>query len=457
MKKILIIDDEKDIRFLLSSILADEDYLTIEAGNIAEAEKKIDGENFDLALIDISLGDKKKDGISLLKKIKKMNSDLPVIMISGHATIQIAVDSIKEGAFEFLEKPFNTSRLLNFVKRALENFELKKENKKLNNLFFDTYELIGKSNSIKEIKNTINKISQSDCRVLISGPSGSGKELVARTIHKNSKRKDNPFIVCNGALLDPQHFDIELFGIENKDGSIVEGFFEKADKGTLLIDNVSEIPLDTQVKILRVLTDQKFRRVNGTKNILTNVRVFATTSKDLRNEIINGNFREDLFQRVSVMQINLPSLKNRIDDLPDLFEYFNKKISQNLGKKVIPYKSNLTKLYGHDWDGNIRELRNLVERLIILSDGKQKNIAKIIDESIQVKKNNEISSIVNLSGETFVGTSPTKPWAAVCVRKNLKTRIRCVLYKRTVFHPYCSSVSTFDRIVFQLTDDQFLY
>ena len=395
MKKILIIDDEKDIRFLLSSILADEDYFTIEASNIQEAEKKIDTEIFDLALVDISLGDKKKDGISLLKKIKKINSDIPVIMISGHATIQIAVDSIKEGAFEFLEKPFNTSRLLNFVKRALENFDLKKENKKLNNLFFDTYELIGNSNSIKEIKNTINKISQSDCRVLISGPSGSGKELVARTIHKNSKRKDNPFVVCNGALLDPQHFDTELFGIENKDGSIVQGFFEKADKGTLLIDNVSEIPLDTQVKILRVLTEQKFRRVDGTRNILTNVRVFTTTSKDLRNEIINGNFREDLFQRISVMQINLPSLKDRIDDLPNLFDYFNKKISENLGKKVISFKSNLTKLYSHNWDGNIRELRNLVERLIILSDGKQKNIAKIIDESIHVNKNNEISGIVN--------------------------------------------------------------
>ena len=395
MKKILIIDDEKDIRFLLSSILVDEDYFTIEASNIQEAEKKIDTEIFDLALVDISLGDKKKDGISLLKKIKKINSDIPVIMISGHATIQIAVDSIKEGAFEFLEKPFNTSRLLNFVKRALENFDLKKENKKLNNLFFDSYELIGNSNSIKEIKNTINKISQSDCRVLISGPSGSGKELVARTIHKNSKRKDNPFVVCNGALLDPQHFDMELFGIENKDGSIVQGFFEKADKGTLLIDNVSEIPLDTQVKILRVLTEQKFRRVDGTKNILTNVRVFTTTSKDLRNEIINGNFREDLFQRISVMQINLPSLKDRIDDLPNLFDYFNKKISENLGKKVISFKSNLTKLYNHNWDGNIRELRNLVERLIILSDGKQKNIAKIIDESIHINKNNEISGIVN--------------------------------------------------------------
>ena len=395
MKKILIIDDEKDIRFLLSSILADEDYFTIEASNIQEAEKKIDTEIFDLALVDISLGDKKKDGISLLKKIKKINSDIPVIMISGHATIQIAVDSIKEGAFEFLEKPFNTSRLLNFVKRALENFDLKKENKKLNNLFFDTYELIGNSNSIKEIKNTINKISQSDCRVLISGPSGSGKELVARTIHKNSKRKDNPFVVCNGALLDPQHFDMELFGIENKDGSIVQGFFEKADKGTLLIDNVSEIPLDTQVKILRVLTEQKFRRVDGTKNILTNVRVFTTTSKDLRNEIINGNFREDLFQRISVMQINLPSLKDRIDDLPNLIDYFNKKISENLGKKAISFKSNLTKLYNHNWDGNIRELRNLVERLIILSDGKQKNIAKIIDESVHINKNNEISGIVN--------------------------------------------------------------
>jgi two-component system, NtrC family, nitrogen regulation response regulator NtrX len=395
MKKILIIDDEKDIRFLLSNILVDENYTTIEAGNIQEAEKTIDNENFDLALVDISLGDKKKDGISLLKKIKKINSDIPVIMISGHATIQIAVDSIKEGAFEFLEKPFNTSRLLNFVKRALENSDLKKENKKLNNLFFDTYELIGNSNVIKEIKNTINKISQSDCRVLISGPYGSGKELVARTIHKNSKRRDNPFIVCNGALLDPQHFDIELFGIENKDGSVIQGYFEKTDKGTLLIDNVSEIPLDTQVKILRVLTDQKFRRVNGSKNILTNVRVFTTTSKDLRNETINGNFREDLFQRISVMQINLPRLRDRIDDLPELFDYFNKKISQNLGKKAIPFKFNLTKMFSHDWDGNIRELRNLVERLIILSDGKQKNIEKIINESIQIKKNNEISNIVN--------------------------------------------------------------
>ena len=395
MKKILIVDDEKDIRFILNEILTESGYSVSTLGTIKEAENYISQNVFDLALLDVLLDEKSRDGLYLLNLIKNKNKNLPVIMMSGHANIQIAVNSVKDGAFEFLEKPFNTSRLLNFVKRALENFELKKENKKLNNLFFDTYELIGKSNSIKEIKNTINKISQSDCRVLISGPSGSGKELVARTIHKNSKRKDNPFIVCNGALLDPQHFDIELFGIENKDGSIVEGFFEKADKGTLLIDNVSEIPLDTQVKILRVLTDQKFRRVNGTKNILTNVRVFATTSKDLRNEIINGNFREDLFQRVSVMQINLPSLKNRIDDLPDLFEYFNKKISQNLGKKVIPYKSNLTKLYSHDWDGNIRELRNLVERLIILSDGKQKNIAKIIDESIQVKKNNEISSIVN--------------------------------------------------------------
>ena len=383
MKKILIIDDEKDIRFLLSSILADEDYFTIEASNIQEAEKKIDSEIFDLALVDISLGDKKKDGISLLKKIKKINSDIPVIMISGHATIQIAVDSIKEGAFEFLEKPFNTSRLLNFVKRALENFDLKKENKKLNNLFFDSYELIGNSNSIKEIKNTINKISQSDCRVLISGPSGSGKELVARTIHKNSKRKDNPFIVCNGALLDPQHFDIELFGIENKDGSIVEGFFEKADKGTLLIDNVSEIPLDTQVKILRVLTDQKFRRVNGTKNILTNVRVFATTSKDLRNEIINGNFREDLFHRINVFEINIEPLSQRISDIPLLIKYFSKKISENYNIKELEIDENNSYILNHSWKGNVRELRNLIERIAILQPDTKDKISNIIKESLK--------------------------------------------------------------------------
>ena len=395
MKKILIIDDEKNIRFLLSSILKDEGYETLEAGSVAESEFLIDQHFFDLAIIDISLGDTKKDGIFLLKKIKKLNNNLPVIMISGHATIQIAVDSMKLGAYEFLEKPFNKDRLLNFAKRALETLDLKLENKNLNQLIFDTYDLIGDSPEIKKIIDTIKKISPTDVRVLINGPSGSGKELVARTIHRNSNRKDFPFIVCNGALLNPETFDSELFGVIKKDGTIIKGFFEKADKGTLLIDNVSDIPLDTQSKILRVLTEQKFRRVNDERELFTNARVLCTSNNDLRQEIENGNFREDFFQRISVVSIDLPSLKNRYTDIPLLLDYFVGKISKNLGKKEIKLKSNYTNLYKHPWLGNVRELRNLVERTLILCDGDEKNFNKIINDNIKNTHSNS-STLLNL-------------------------------------------------------------
>lgn len=385
MKKILIVDDEKDIRILLSSILVEEGYTTLLAGSVKEAERLIENDFFNLVLLDISLDDKSKDGIYLLKKIKKKNKDLPIIMISGHATIQQAVDSVKLGAFEFLEKPFNTDRLLNFINRAFENIDLKTENKKLNKLFFDTYEIIGESEPIKKIKNLVKKLSLGDARALISGPVGSGKELVARTIHKLSQRKDYPFVVCNGAILEPSNFDIELFGVEKKDGTIVKGFFEKANDGTLLIDNVVDIPLETQNKILRVLTEQKFHRVGGDKDILTDVRVLSSTSKNLRKEIEVGNFREDLFQRLSIVEIELPSLHERSSDIPLLVNYFSKKISENLGKKTISFNSNFTKLYKHNWLGNVRELRNLVERVIILSDGSDKNIESIINESIELK------------------------------------------------------------------------
>ena len=395
MKKILVIDDEKNIRFLISSILQDEGYNTIEASSVSESEFIIENKKFDLAIIDISLKDKKKDGIYLLKKIKKLNSTIPIIMISGHATIQIAVDSMKLGAYEFLEKPFNKDRLLNFVKRALETLELKIENKNLNQLFYDTYEIIGKSPEILAIKETIQKISPTDTRILVTGPSGSGKELVVRTIHKNSNRSEEPFIVCNGALLNPDTFDFELFGSKKSDGSIIKGFFEKADKGTLLIDNVSDISLETQAKILRVLTEQKFRRVNDDKEVSTNVRVLTTSSKNLREEINNGNFREDFFQRIAIASIDLPSLKSRYTDIPLLLEYFTKKISNSIGKKEISLRSNYTRLYKHDWLGNVRELRNLVERSLILCDGNEKSFNKIINDSI---KNEELSTfnILNL-------------------------------------------------------------
>jgi len=397
MKKILIIDDEKDIRILLSSILKEEGYSCTVAGTVKETENIIENNSFDLVLLDISLDDKKKDGIYLLKKIKKINKDIPVIMISGHATIQVAVESVKLGAFEFLEKPFNTDRLLNFTKRALENLDLKKENKNLNKLFFDTYEIVGDSEEILKIKNIVKKIATTETRALILGPAGSGKELIARTIHKSSLRKDSPFVVCNGALLDPENFDRELFGVENLDSTITVGFFEKANNGTLLIDNVSEIPLKTQIKILRVLTDQKFHRVNGNKEILTNIRILSSTSKNLRKEIELGNFREDLFQRLSVVEIKLPDLKSRTTDIPLLIEYFMEKISKNLGKKIISIKPNYVKLYKHVWSGNVRELRNLVERVIILSDGTKENIELLVNESIGLKNTNENDTFLDFN------------------------------------------------------------
>ena len=392
MKKILIIDDEKDIRFLLSSILSDEGYETLQAGTVEDAELEIDTNDFNLAIVDISLNDKKKDGIYLLKKIKKINKFIPVIMISGHATIQLAVDSMKLGAYEFLEKPFNKDRILNFTKRALETYDLQNKNKNLQKLFYDTYEIIGDSKEIKSIRDTIKKISSTDTRVLIFGPSGSGKELIARTIHKNSLRQDFPFTVCNGALLNPETFDTELFGIKKSDGTIIQGFFEKSNKGTLLIDNVSDIPLETQAKILRVLTEQKFRRVGDDKEITTDVRVLTSSSKDLREEILAGNFREDLFQRIAVVSISIPSLKNRNSDIPLLIEYFSQKISKNLGKREILIRPNYTQLYKYDWLGNVRELRNLVERIIILSEGSDKGVNQIIKESIETKASSESST-----------------------------------------------------------------
>ncbi len=392
MKKILIIDDEKDIRFLLSSVLSDEGYETLQAGTVEDAELEIDTNDFNLAIVDISLNDKKKDGIYLLKKIKKINKFIPVIMISGHATIQLAVDSMKLGAYEFLEKPFNKDRLLNFTKRALETYDLQNKNKNLQKLFYDTYEIIGDSKEIKSIRDTIKKISSTDTRVLIFGPSGSGKELIARTIHKNSLRQDFLFTVCNGALLNPETFDSELFGIKKSDGTIIQGFFEKSNKGTLLIDNVSDIPLETQAKILRVLTEQKFRRVGDDKEITTDVRVLTSSSKDLREEILAGNFREDLFQRIAVVSISIPSLKNRNSDIPLLIEYFSQKISKNLGKREISIRPNYTQLYKYDWLGNVRELRNLVERIIILSEGSDKGVNQIIKESIETKASSESST-----------------------------------------------------------------
>ena len=381
--EILLIDDEKDIRFAVHEILKENNFFVREANTVEKALSELKKKLPDLVILDVLLDEKNRDGIHILKFIKSLDSDLPVIMISGHANIQIAVDSIKHGAFEFLEKPFNKDRLMNFVNRALENSSLKKENKSLKKNLYLSNELIGSSSTLVKLRNSIEKFSKTDSRILIFGPAGSGKELVGRLIHEASSRSNNSFKVVNGAILDPNHFDFELFGSENND-KIISGIFEKTNNGTLLIDNISDVPLQTQGKILRVLSDQKFHRVNGANEISVNIRVMCSTSKNLKEEIASGNFREDLFHRINVIPIQTPYLKDVKEDIPLLVDYFVKRISDTNGLKPIVINSKNAVFYDYDWPGNVRELRNLIERVVILASGKNDDVDKILSESLKI-------------------------------------------------------------------------
>ena len=391
--EILIIDDNSDIRLILNELIQDAGYNTRLAANYNQALTEIDKKLPDVAIIDVKLDKGDNDGIELLNHIKKKNKDIPVIIISGHANIEMAVNSLKSGAFEFIQKPFDKNRLLNFINRAVENFNLKSENKKLHSKLFHSYDLIGKSANITKIKEQIEKLSLSDSRIFITGPTGSGKELVARKVHKESARKKAPFIILNGALLDLKKYEVELFGEEKKDGSILYGALEKASGGVLLIDEVTEIPLETQSKILRVVIDQKFRRHNSNHDIKVDVRIFCSTSKDIKSEISNGNFREDLFHRLNVFNINIEPLNKRVEDIPLLVDYFSKKICEIYSYKNFEISDN-NYLINYNWPGNVRELRNLIERIAILSPGNDNNkITDIIKESLS--KNVEDNFSVN--------------------------------------------------------------
>ncbi len=381
--EILIVDDNADIRNILNELIIDSGYKTRLAANYNQALAEIDKKLPDVAILDVKLDKGDNDGIELLSHIKTKNKDLPVIIISGHANIEMAVKSLQHGAFEFIEKPFDQERLLNFVKRAVENYNLKKENKEYENKLFSSYDLIGDSKNILNIVDQIKKISLTDSRVLVNGPSGSGKELIARKIHKSSNREKKPFIILNGALLDSIKYELELFGEEKDNGSISYGALEKANKGTLLIDQVSEIPLDIQSKILRVLIDQKFKRVNGNSDVIVDVRLICSSSKDLKKEIEIGNFREDLFHRINVFEINIEPLSQRISDIPLLIKYFSKKISENYNINQLEIDENDTYILNHDWKGNVRELRNLIERIAILQPETKEKISNIIKESLK--------------------------------------------------------------------------
>ncbi len=387
--EILIVDDNSDIRNILNELIIDAGYKTRIAANYNQALTEIDKKMPDVAILDVKLDKGDNDGIELLSHIKSKNKDVPVIIITGHANVEMAVSSLKHGAFEFIEKPFDQTRLLNFIKRAVENLNLKSQNKEYESKLFYSYDLIGDSKNILTIKDQIEKISITESRILINGPSGSGKELIARKIHKKSKRFNKPFVILNGALLDADKYELELFGEEKENGSISYGALEKANEGTLLIDQVSEIPLAIQSKILRVLTDQKFKRLNGNNDINVDVRLICSSSKELKEEIKFGNFREDLYHRLNVFEINIKSLNDRVSDIPLLIKYFSKKISENYNIKRLDIDDNDSYILNHNWKGNVRELRNLIERIAILQPESKEKISYIVKESLKSDDLNE--------------------------------------------------------------------
>ena len=395
--EILIIDDNADIRNIIKDLIIDAGFKTRIAANYNQALNEIDKKLPDVAIIDVKLDKGDNDGLELLSHIKTKDKNIPVIIITGHANIEMAIKALKVGAFEFIEKPFNHERLLNFINRAVENINLKSKNIEFENKLFYSYELIGNSDNIEKIKDQITKISISESRIFINGPTGSGKELVARKIHKMSKRQSGPFVILNGALLDIKKYELELFGEEKNNGSISYGALEKATGGILLIDEISEIPLETQSKILRVLIDQKFKRINGTHDINVDVRIICSSSKNIKKEIELGNFREDLYHRLNVFEINIDPLNKRISDIPSLVKYFREKISNNYNLKKLHIDANNKYLLNYDWPGNVRELRNLIERIAILSPDSDDKISNIIKESLKTTDINTISSENSLS------------------------------------------------------------
>ncbi|MDC0426821.1 sigma-54 dependent transcriptional regulator, partial [Pelagibacteraceae bacterium] len=393
--EILVIDDNSDIRFLICNILQESGHTIRSAANYQQAVKEINTKLPDLAIVDIKLDKGDKDGIDLLKLLINKKKTLPVIMISGHANVQVAVEAIRLGAYEFVEKPFSSEKLLNYVKRAIEVTNIKKEKDKVENKLFHSFDLIGQSAEILKIKKIIKKLSAAESRILITGQTGTGKELVARKIHKNSSRSEKPFVVFNAALLREKKYEKQLFGEEYENGTIDYGILEKANLGTLLLDEVSEIPFEIQSNILRTLIDQRFKRINGTKDIYVNIRIISSTSKDLKTLIEERKFREDLYHRLNVVPINLPPLQSRTEDIPLLIKYFKQKVAEINGVNEAQIDENNDLLYSYDWPGNIRELRNLIERVTILSiheDKKDTNklLTDILKESPEALNSNDV-------------------------------------------------------------------
>ena len=369
---ILIVDDETDIRVLTSGILQDEGYQTREAAGSADALSAVEARRPSLVLLDIWLQGSEMDGLGILKVLKRDHSAIPVLIMSGHGNIETAVTAIKDGAYDFIEKPFKADRLIVLVDRAIEANRLRRENEELKLRAGTANELIGQSQAIREVKESINRVAPVNSRVLITGPAGSGKEVVARMLHSKSQRAKSPFVVVNCATMLPERFEIELFGAENPSAEIETqqkvGTFEAAHNGTLFLDEVADMPLETQGKIVRVLQEQIFERVGGTTRVEVDVRVVAASTADLAEEIDAGRFREDLFYRLNVVPIEVPPLKKRPDDIPLLAQHFMERAATATGRPHREVNADaLAVLQAYPWPGNVRELRNVIERLLIMA------------------------------------------------------------------------------------------
>ena len=373
MPKILIIEDEAAIRRVLIKIIAEENdtYQLEEAVDGLDGLEKISKSDYDLVLCDIKMP--KMDGVEVLEKVKKLKPEIPMIMISGHGDLDTAVNTMRLGAFDYISKPPDLNRLLNTVRNALDRKELVVENKLLKKKVSKKYEMIGESEAISHIKNMIEKVAPTDARVLITGPNGTGKELVAHWLHEKSERTKAPMVEVNCAAIPSELIESELFGHvkgsftgANKDRA---GKFEAANGGTIFLDEIGDMSLSAQAKVLRALQENKISRVGSDKDIKVNVRVIAATNKNLKEEISEGRFREDLYHRLAVILIHVPSLNDRRDDIPHLINFFTKQITEEQGIAVKTFSEEaISLLQKYDWTGNIRELRNVVERLIILGE-----------------------------------------------------------------------------------------
>ena len=371
---ILIVDDEADNRILMSGILVDEYYETREAADSTGALNAIRTRRPSLVILDIWLQGSELDGIELLDVVKKEHPTVPVVMISGHGTIETAVSAIKKGAYDFIEKPFKADRLLLVVERAIEAARLKRENEELRLRVGAEAELIGQSPAINQLRQVIDRVAPTGSRVLITGPAGSGKEVVARMIHARSKRATGPFVVLNCATMRPDRLEQELFGVEagveGSDSPRRIGTFEQAHGGTLFLDEVADMPLETQGKIVRALQDQTFQRVGGTDPVSVDVRVISSSNRDLAQVMAQGNFREDLFYRLSVVPIRVPALGERREDIPVLARHFLKRSAEAAGLPVREIGEDaMAALQSYDWKGNVRQLRNVIDWLLIMAPG----------------------------------------------------------------------------------------